>query len=85
MKDSASSLAKLKRHPSDVGSSEVQTGLLTHRIEALSKHLAAHANDKHCKRGLLRLVRHREQLLSYLKTDKPDRYKLTLSELGLRK
>ncbi len=76
---------KLKRHEKDTGSPEVQVSLLTKRIELLTKHFETHPNDEHSKRGLHRMVSRRKNLLGYLKVDQIDRYRLTLSELGLRK
>jgi len=57
----------LKINPKDVGSSEVQIGLLSEKINSLSEHFKKNKNDKHSTRGLLRVVNQRKRLLEYLK------------------
>ena len=60
-------IAKFGRHPGDTGSTEVQVALLTARINHLNEHLATNKNDKHSRRGLLKMVGARRGLLDYLK------------------
>ncbi len=67
MKDSA-------RHDSDTGSPEVQIGLLSKRIDELSKHLKGNRKDKHSRRGLLGLVAQRRSHLNYLKKKNPAKH-----------
>ena len=59
----------------DTGSSEVQIGLLTGKIENLSKHISKFKKDKHSSVGLLKAVNRRKKLLNYLKKNKIDSYK----------
>ena len=69
----------------DVGSSEVQIGLLSAKINNLSDHFKKNKNDKHSTRGLLYAVNRRKRLLKYLKTNNPESYKNILIKLKLRK
>jgi small subunit ribosomal protein S15 len=75
----------LKINPKDVGSSEVQIGLLTNRINSLSEHFKKNKNDKHSTRGLMRAVNQRKRLLEYLKKNNFESYKNILIKLNLRK
>ncbi|MDD5760830.1 MAG: 30S ribosomal protein S15, partial [Candidatus Pacebacteria bacterium] len=70
-------------HKKDTGSPEVQIGLLTKRIELLSKHLKEHPKDYHSRRGLLSMVSERRRLLAYLKKESVRRYNKTVNKLGL--
>ncbi len=72
-------------HDKDTGSSEIQIGLLTEKIENLSKHIKQFKKDKHSSVGLLKAVNKRKKLLDYLKNNKMDSYKNVLSKLNLRK
>ncbi len=72
-------------HGGDSGSPEVQIALLTERITYLTEHFKVHKKDHHSRRGLLRLVGRRRRLLDYLKSNKVDRYRAIVKELGLRK
>ena len=72
-------------HDKDTGSSEVQIGLLTEKIENLSKHTKKFKKDKHSSVGLLKAVNRRKKLLDYLKRNKIDSYKNILTKLNLRK
>lgn len=72
-------------HPSDTGSPEVQVALLTDRIAYLTEHFKTHAKDHHSRRGLLLLVGKRRRLLDYLKREHPERYRVLIQKLGLRK
>ena len=75
----------LKISSKDVGSSEVQIGLLSDKINNLSNHFKKNKNDKHSTMGLLKAVNQRKRLLKYLKKDNADSYKKILSKLNLRK
>ena len=75
----------LKISPKDVGSSEVQIGLLSEKINNLSNHFKINKNDKHSTRGLLFAVNRRKRLLEYLKKQNPESYKNILTKLNLRK
>lgn len=72
-------------HDSDTGSPEVQVALLTDRIEQLTEHFKTHAQDHHSRRGLLKLVGRRRRLLDYLKRQDFERYRSTITKLGIRK
>ena len=75
----------LKTNSADVGSSEVQIGLLSEKINNLTNHFKKNKNDKHSTRGLLFAVNQRKRLLEYLKSDNPESYKNILTRLNLRK
>ena len=75
----------LKTSSKDSGSSEVQIGLLSQKIDNLSKHFKQNKNDKHSTKGLLKAVNQRKRLLEYLKRKKPDSYTKILTKLNLRK
>ena len=75
----------LKINSKDVGSSEVQIGLLSNKINHLSGHFKKNKNDKHSTRGLLKAVNQRKRLLAYLKRKNLDSYKKILEKLNLRK
>jgi len=74
-----------KMHPSDTGSPEVQIALLSERIAYLTDHFKSHKKDHHSRRGLLKLVGQRRQLLNYLKRKNIDRYNTVVERLGLRR
>jgi len=78
-------IKELAIHDKDTGSSEIQIGLLTEKIENLSKHIKQFKKDKHSSVGLLKAVNKRKKLLDYLKRNKMDSYKDVLSKLNLRK
>jgi len=75
----------LKINSKDVGSSEVQIGLLSEKINNLSNHFKRNKNDKHSTRGLLFAVNQRKRLLEYLKKHNLESYKNILTKLNLRK
>ena len=75
----------LKINSKDVGSSEVQIGLLNNKINSLGDHFKKNKNDKHSTRGLLFAVNQRKRLLEYLKKNNPVSYKNILTKLNLRK
>ena len=74
-----------KLHPADTGSPEVQIALLSERISYLTEHFKVHKKDHHSRRGLLKLVGQRRQLLNYLKRKNVDRYNTVIERLGLRR
>ena len=80
-----STIKKLAVHDKDVGSSEVQIGLLTDKITKLAEHFKSFKKDKHSKTGLTKSVNRRKKLLSYLKRKKPDSYEKIIKQLSLRK
>jgi len=75
----------LKLNSKDVGSSEVQIGLLSEKINNLTNHFKKNKNDKHSTRGLLFAVNRRKRLLKYLKSNNSESYKNILTKLKLRK
>jgi small subunit ribosomal protein S15 len=74
-----------KVHENDTGSPEVQIALLTTRINELNEHLKVHKKDHHSRRGLLKMVGNRRNLLNYLKDKDIERYRTVIEKLGLRK
>ena len=73
------------RTEGDTGSPEVQVAVLTARIEELTEHLKVHHKDHHSRRGLLKMVGQRRNLLNYLKNKDIERYRNLIADLGLRK
>ena len=69
----------------DTGSPEVQVAVLTYRINDLNEHLKVHKKDHHSRRGLLKMVGHRRNLLGYLKKKDINRYRAIIEKLGIRK
>jgi small subunit ribosomal protein S15 len=76
---------QFKTHESDTGSPEVQIAILTHRINELNSHLKTHKKDHHSRRGLLKMVGQRRNLLTYLKDKNVTRYRELIKQLGLRR
>ena len=74
-----------KRDEKDTGSPEVQIALLTERINELTEHLKVHKKDNHSRRGLLKMVGKRRNLLNYLVKKDVNRYRAIVEKLGLRK
>lgn len=72
-------------HEGDTGSPEVQIALLTNRINELTAHLKIHKKDHHSRRGLLKMVGHRRNLLAYLQKKDIARYRAIIEKLGIRK
>lgn len=72
-------------HEGDTGSPEVQIAVLTKRINDLTGHLKAHTKDHHSRRGLLKMVGHRRNLLGYLQQVDIERYRSIIARLGIRK
>jgi len=75
----------LQLNSKDVGSSEVQIGLLSEKINNLTNHFKKNKNDLHSTRGLLFAVNRRKRLLEYLKSNNSESYKNILTKLKLRK
>lgn len=73
------------KHEGDTGSPEVQIALLTVRINELTEHFKSHPKDFAGRRGLLKLVGRRRNLLNYLRTNDVERYRSIVQALGLRK
>ena len=69
----------------DTGSPEVQVALLSERINHLTEHFKTHVKDNHSRRGLLKLVSHRRQLLDYIKRADEKRYQTLIEKLGIRR
>jgi small subunit ribosomal protein S15 len=69
----------------DTGSPEVQVAILSERIGNLTEHFKTHVKDNHSRRGLLKLVSQRRQLLDYLKRTDEVRYKNLIERLGIRR
>ncbi len=78
-------VSSYKVHETDTGSPEVQVALLSGRITYLTEHLKEHKGDHHSRRGLLKMVGQRRNLLDYLKNKDEERYKTLIGKLGLRK
>ena len=78
-------IESLRINSKDVGSSEVQIGLLSNKIDSLSDHFKKNKNDKHSTKGLLKAVNLRKRLLKYLKRNNPESYTKILTKLNLRK
>ena len=78
-------IAEYALHEGDTGSPEVQVALLTYRINELTAHLKTHKKDHHSRRGLLKMVGHRRNLLAYLSKNDIERYRSIIARLGIRK
>lgn len=78
-------IAEYGRTEGDTGSPEVQVAILTARIQELTDHLKANPKDHHSRRGLLKMVGKRRNLLGYLKNVDIERYRSLIERLGLRK
>jgi len=78
-------IESLRINSKDVGSSEVQIGLLSDKINSLSNHFKKNKNDKHSTTGLLKAVNLRKRLLKYLKRKNTESYTKILTKLNLRK
>ena len=72
-------------HENDTGSPEVQIAILTTRINTLTEHLKANPKDHHSRRGLLKMVGHRRNLLNYLMKKDINRYRAIIDKLNIRK
>ncbi|MBQ9870329.1 MAG: 30S ribosomal protein S15 [Eubacterium sp.] len=78
-------IAKYGNGDGDTGSPEVQVAILTARINDLNGHFKAHPHDHHSRRGLLKMVGQRRNMLAYLKSKDIERYRAIVQKLGLRK
>jgi len=74
-----------KTHEGDTGSPEVQIAILTYRINNLTEHLKQNDKDHHSRRGLLKMVGHRRNLLNYLIETDIERYRSIIAKLNIRK
>ena len=77
-------IVKNQLHDTDTGSPEVQIAILTERIAILTEHLKVHKKDNHSRRGLLKMVGRRRNLLSYLERTDIERYRKIKADLNLR-
>ncbi len=78
-------IAEYATHEGDTGSPEVQIAILTKRINDLTEHLKTHKKDHHSRRGLLKMVGQRRNLLNYVMKKDVERYRSIISRLGIRK
>ena len=78
-------IADYKTHKTDTGSPEVQIALLSQRLALLQAHFETHKKDNGSRKGLLTLVAKRRRLLTYLRDTDPERYKVVLQRLGIRR
>ncbi|WP_047154639.1 30S ribosomal protein S15 [Aneurinibacillus tyrosinisolvens] len=78
-------IEEYRTHESDTGSPEVQIAILTEKINYLNDHLRTHKKDHHSRRGLLKMVGQRRNLLAYLKDKDVARYRDLITKLGLRR
>jgi ribosomal protein S15, bacterial/organelle len=83
--DKAKVIAEYRTSEGDTGSPEVQIALLTTRINELAEHFKAHPHDHHSRRGLLKMVGQRRNLLAYLQKKDVERYRTLITRLGLRR
>ncbi len=83
--DKAAIKSEFQRHDRDTGSSEVQIAILTRRINDLTEHLKVHKKDHHSRRGMLKMIGRRRNLLAYLKKKDIERYRAIIAKLGIRK
>ena len=84
-KKKTETIKTLAIHDKDVGSAEVQVGLLTDKIKKLSEHFKKFKKDKHSTMGLTKSVNRRKKLLAYLKRKNPESYTKVIKQLNLRK
>jgi len=73
------------KKPGDTGSPEVQVAILSERINNLTEHFKSHVKDNHSRRGLLKMVGQRRQLLDYLRLTNEASYKNLIEKLGIRR
>lgn len=85
MENKKTVIESIRVHETDTGSPEVQVALLTARINHLNEHLQTNAHDHHSRRGLLKMVGRRRNLLAYLQKTDIGRYRALIAKLGLRK
>ena len=82
--DKTPTIEKYRTNEQDTGSSRVQVGVLTARINYLNDHFRTHRKDHHSRRGLLKMVGRRRRLLDYMKRTDVEGYRQLIAELGLR-
>ena len=85
MPEKAPTIEAYRLHETDTGSPEVQVALLSERINTLTDHFKTHIKDNHSRRGLLKLVSQRRQILDYLRRTDEGRYKELIERLGIRR
>ncbi len=78
-------ISQFARAEGDTGSPEVQIAILTYEINKINEHMKVHPHDFHTRRGLLKKIGHRRNLLTYLKDKDVQRYRELIAKLGLRK
>ncbi|WP_041089143.1 30S ribosomal protein S15 [Jeotgalibacillus soli] len=78
-------IQEYRTHESDTGSADVQIAILTEEINNLNEHLRTHKKDHHSRRGLLKMVGRRRNLLTYLRNNEVSRYRELINKLGLRR
>jgi small subunit ribosomal protein S15 len=78
-------IQEFRTHENDTGSPEVQIAILTENINNLNEHLRTHKKDHHSRRGLLKMVGQRRNLLTYLREKDVQRYRVLVDRLGLRR
>lgn len=78
-------IKEFAKKPGDTGSPEVQVAILSERISNLTEHFKTHTKDNHSRRGLLKLVSQRRQLLDYLRRTNEQSYKSLIDKLGIRR
>jgi small subunit ribosomal protein S15 len=77
-------ISQYQVHETDTGSTDVQIAMLTERINRLSQHLQSNQKDHSSRRGLLKLIGQRKQLLAYLQEDSREKYQALIARLGIR-
>lgn len=85
MKSNKELIAEFGKNEHDTGSSEVQIAILTEKINYLTAHLKNHPKDVHSRVGLLKMVGKRKRMLTYIKNNRIDDYRVLIEKLGLRK
>ena len=83
--DKQAIIEQYRSHENDTGSTELQVAVLTARVNRLTQHLREHNHDETTRRGLLKLVGRRRQLLKYLSAQYVGRYRTVIAKLGLRR
>jgi small subunit ribosomal protein S15 len=78
-------IAQYRTHEGDTGSPEVQIAILSEKINLLNEHLKTHKKDHHSRRGLMKMVGKRRNLLAYLRNKDVQRYRELINKLGLRR
>ena len=78
-------IEQFRTHEGDTGSPGVQIALLTERVNGLTDHFKQHTKDHHSRRGLLMLIGKRRGLLEYLRVRAPERYRVIIDKLGIRR